>query len=202
MTSEFFSTFGRLIHPPIGLPFSLLQILQKQISQVTTSTTTTASTRTASRLFTPSLANATAEQRSVLSGDRFASGPRLWTLLDSDHDHDHDHDGDGDKSAMTLCVQISAAATGTIGGAGGNAAGRSSGTGGSGGGGGGGIRVFLGPGDGQQQQVRGVDLFFGAFAAEVVLPDLNAVNGVVHGISSVMTYPGYKRPRPEQEKRP
>lgn len=135
----------------------------------------------------------------MLSGDRFVSGPRLWTLLDSDH-HDHDGSGGG-ETAVALSVQISAAANGGAGGD--DAARRSSGTGGSGGGGGGGNnRVFLGPAGGQRQQLGGVDLSFGAFAAEVVLPDLNAVNGVVHGISSVMTYPGYKRPRPERQERP
>lgn len=138
----------------------------------------TSTAREASRLFTPSLANATDEERAALDGDRFASGPRLWTLLDSEHERD----GDGGKSAMTITVQIAAAAR----------AGSSS----RDNGGGGGFRVFLGPGGGKKQQVGGVDLFLGAFAAEVVLPDLNAVNGVVHGISGVMTYPGYKKPKP------
>ncbi|CAM9918688.1 unnamed protein product, partial [Sphacelaria rigidula] len=39
--------------------------------------------------------------------------------------------------------------------------------------------------------------FLGAFSSSVVLPNLNAVNGVVHGISSIMTHPGYKRPPPK-----
>ncbi len=136
----------------------------------------------AGRLFTPSLANATAEQRSALSGERFASGPRLWTLLDSDHERD----ADGGKAPMTISVQIAAAAA------------PPSPDGSAGTGGGGGVRVFLGPGGGQRQQVGGVDLFLGAFASEVVLPDMNAVNGVVHGISGVMTYPGYKKPTPRR----
>lgn len=109
------------------------------------------------------------------------SGPRLWTLLDSDHERDPD----GGKAAMTISVQIAAAFTPAPEGPAGN-------------GGGGGVRVFLGPGGGQRQQVGGVDLFLGAFASEVVLPDLNAVNGVVHGISGVMTYPGYKKPTPRR----
>ncbi|CAM9554062.1 unnamed protein product, partial [Scytosiphon promiscuus] len=103
-------------------------------------------------------------ERSALSGDRFASGPRLRTLLYDDGG------GSGDVDA--------------------------GGSGRSGGGGvGGSVRVFLGPGGGGPRD-GGVDLFLGAFSAEVVLPDMGAVNGVVHGISGIMTYPGYKRPPP------
>lgn len=128
------------------------------------------------RLFTPSLANATAEERSALSGERFASGRSLRTLFRDD--------------MANLCVQVAAAAIGT--GNGDESIGDR-------------FRVFVGPG---QQQTRentasvgklsGVEglgnLYLGAFAAEIVLPDLNAVNGVVHGINGVITYPGYKRP--------
>lgn len=138
----------------------------------------------ASRLFTPSLANATADERSALSGDRFVSGPRLWTLLD--HEDGGDHEGSSDHArAKKLCVQIAAAGVATDDDGGNGAAG-------------GGVRVFVGQDGGGQQHKGGGggggDLFLGAFTAEVVLPDLNAVNGVVHGISGVMTYPGYVRP--------
>lgn len=134
---------------------------------------------TGARLFTPSLANATEEERSALSGERFASGVPLRTML-----------GDG---TATLSVQIAAADRGGGGDASDDADGAR-------------ILVFVGPGP--QRNPRGLgsaggvsggveglgDLFLGAFAAEVVLPDLNAVNGVVHGISGVVTYPGYTRP--------
>ena len=149
------------------------------LGTATATSASTAAAREASRLFTPSLANATAEERSALSGERYASGPRLRTLLDSEHERDRD----GGRAAMAITVQVAAAAH----------PGSSSG---SGGGGGSGFRVFLGPGGGKKERVGGVDLFLGAFASEVVLPDLNAVNGVVHGISGVMTYPGYKKPKP------
>lgn len=66
------------------------------------------------------------------------------------------------------------------------------------------VRVFIGPATGGGHASVSVDgssgaggpgaLFLGAFASEVVLPNLSAVNGVVHGIAGVMTYPGYKRP--------
>lgn len=141
------------------------------------------SRRWGTRLFTPSLANATLEERSVLSGERFVSGRPLLTMLG--------------REAAALCVQIATARTNGSGsgpdGEGGEISGNS------------GITVFVGPG--QQQQVgiadgegavreieRWGNLFVGAFAAEIVLPDLNAVNGVVHGISGVMTYPWYPRP--------
>ena len=146
------------------------------LGTLTATSASTAAARESSRLFTPSLANATAEERSALSGERYASGPRLWTLLDSEHERDRD----GGRAAMTITVQVAAAAH----------------PGSSSGGGGSGFRVFLGPGGGKKERVGGVDLFLGAFASEVVLPDLNAVNGVVHGISGVMTYPGYKKPKP------
>ncbi|CAM9723497.1 unnamed protein product, partial [Ectocarpus sp. 13 AM-2016] len=72
----------------------------------------TATTTMASRLFTPSLANATAEERSALSGDRFVSGPRLWTLLD--HEDGGDHEGSSDRArARMLSVQIAAAGAAT-----------------------------------------------------------------------------------------
>ncbi|CAN0205765.1 unnamed protein product, partial [Laminaria digitata] len=69
-----------------------------------------------------------------------------------------------------------------------------------------GIRVFVGVGrrrtEGEGGGGGSIDavggaleaLLVGAFAAEVVLPDLNAVNGVVHGVAGVVTYPGYVRP--------
>ncbi|CAN0473885.1 unnamed protein product [Ectocarpus sp. 12 AP-2014] len=147
----------------------------------------TATTAAARRLFTPSFANATAEERSVLSGDRFVSGPRLWTLLD--HEDGGDHEGSSDRArARMLSVQIAAAGAATDNDVG-------SGASAGGGGGGGGVRVFVGPdGGGQQHKGGSGGLGLGAFTAEVVLPDLNAVNGVVHGISGVMTYPGYVRP--------
>ena len=148
------------------------------------------------KLFTPSLANATVEERSVFSGERFVSARELWTLL-------------GDN-AGTLSVQIAAASTASgddTGGSSGSDGGNSASGGDSSSGdsvGGPGIRVFVGVG---RRRVEGEgaggdgglvddlgDLFVGAFAAEVVLPDLNAVNGVVHGISGVITYPGYARP--------
>lgn len=141
---------------------------------------------TASRLFTPSLANATAEERSVLSGDRFVSGPRLWTLLDQEDGGDHEGSSDRARARMlSVQIAVAGAATDDDGGSGAPA-------------GVGGVRVFVGPHGGGQQHKGGGggggDLFLGAFTAEVVLPDLNAVNGVVHGISGVMTYPGYVRP--------
>lgn len=117
------------------------------------------------RLFTPSLANATSEERSVLAGDRFVSGRPLRTLLGGD--------------APPLVVQIAQDDAESDGG--------------------GTVRVFVGPGQRQERHSRIKalgDLFLGAFAAEVVLPNLNALNGVVHGISGVMTYPGYERPAP------
>ena len=53
----------------------------------------------------------------------------------------------------------------------------------------------LGEGGGSIDGVGGLGgLLVGAFAAEVVLPDLNAVNGVVHGVAGVVTFPGYARP--------
>lgn len=115
------------------------------------------------RLFTPTLANATSEERSVLAGDRFVSGRFLRTLLGGD--------------TLPLVVQIAQDDAE----------------------GGGMVRVFVGPGQRQERHSRIKelgDLFLGAFAAEVVLPNLNALNGVVHGISGVMTYPGYERPAP------
>lgn len=170
--------------------------------------------QTGARLFTPSLANATSEERSALSGERFAAGRSLWTLLGGG--------GDDSSARATLCVQI-APALSAVGGCAADAGG------GDGGGSSGGcstgagkdtgsFRVFVGPGQPRQKQKSktsasvgsaGVDrgggveegsglgdLFLGAFAAEVVLPNLNAANGVVHGIAGVMTYPGYKRPSP------
>lgn len=115
------------------------------------------------RLFTPSLANATSEERSMLAGDRFVSGRSLRTLLGGD--------------APPLVVQIAQDGAEE----------------------GGMVRVFVGPGQrqGHHSRIKELgDLFLGAFAAEVVLPNLNALNGVVHGISGVMTYPGYDRPAP------
>ena len=150
-------------------------------------------------MFTPSLANATSEERSVFSGKRFVSGRELWTLLGDD--------------AGTISVQIAAAAPVASGGDSGSDSDRSgdSGGGGSSGDGvrGAGIRVFVGVGrrraEGEEGgggggggSIDGVGglggLLVGAFAAEVVLPDLNAVNGVVHGVAGVVTFPGYARP--------
>lgn len=166
------------------------------------------------RLFTPSLANATSEERSALSGERFAAGRSLWTLLGDG--------GDDSAARATLCVQI-APALSAVSGCAADAGGSDDG-GGSGGCStgaekdAGSFRVFVGPGQPRQKQKSktsasvgsagvgrggGVeegsglgDLFLGAFAAEVVLPNLNAANGVVHGIAGVMTYAGYKRPSP------
>lgn len=135
------------------------------------------------RLFTPTLANATAEERSALSGERFASGPRLWTLL---YDQYADGIEGGRSTAGTITIQIAAPASEDGGGV--NVGSSDSAVCG-------GVRVFLGPGGGRERN-GGADLFLGAFAAEVVLPDMGAVNGVVHGISGIMTYPGYKRPAP------
>lgn len=44
-------------------------------------------------------------------------------------------------------------------------------------------------------------LFLGAFASEVVLPNLHAVNGVVHAVGGIMTFPGYKRPAKSSNRR-
>lgn len=153
------------------------------------------------RLFTSSLANATLAERTVLSGRRFASGRPLRTLLGDD--------------VGCISVQV-AAPIATSADPDDGAGGRSgevragSTTEGSG------VRVFVGPGPPPSQLQRKMaeiygrgtsgrsgsnsgkafaePLHLGAFAAEVVLPNLNAVNGVVHGISGVMTYPGYARP--------
>ena len=130
------------------------------------------------RLFTPTLANATSEERSALAGERFVSGRPLRTLLGAD--------------APTLVVQIAAAGEQ---GSHGKARSGDVDDGGT-------VRVFVGPGrrrevgreSGGVETSGGAELFLGAFAAEVVLPNLNAVNGVVHGISGIMTYPGYRRP--------
>lgn len=154
------------------------------------------------RLFTPSLANASATERAALVAENHCSGRPLQTLLEENDEYEDEAD------APVVSVQIGAGNVrpgqdmdGVCGSGAGprgheapgdycsNAAERE-----------GSFRVFVGP----QKRRSGLGLLdprnwlLGAFSCEIVIPDLNAVNGVVHGISGVMTHPGYDRPSPDE----
>ncbi|CAN0238450.1 unnamed protein product [Discosporangium mesarthrocarpum] len=145
-----------------------------------------------SRIFTPSLANASECHRNILAGERFVSGIELQTLL---ADWDGSYEGMGTERAGRQEWPRA--------GGGGGAEGWPWASTGEkvGGASRAGFQVFLGPasscdtGGGRDGGRAGLRLMLGAFSTRVVVPDLNAVNGVVHGISGVLTYPGYKRPR-------
>ncbi|CAM9881992.1 unnamed protein product [Choristocarpus tenellus] len=173
------------------------------------------------KLFTPSLANGTKEQRESLAGSRFLSGVEMQTMLLGHVENGEEGrtgfggfswmlgwrgmrnggKGAGKPKVTKISTQIAAAAPsletvteastdvykrlGLVGQReGGNGIGQTDS-----------FQVFLGPGSLMVGEGgRRLSLALGAFVAKVVVPDLNAVNGVVHGVSGVLTYPGYVRP--------